>query len=326
MNQLQNLFDAQKTYFASNVTRSHAWRVEQLERMGRMIKENESALQRAIARDFKTASQEYIFETQASYLETEYQKSQLKTWMAPVEAPVPAALAKTGHKGVGYRDPFGVTLIMGPFNGPLLLLLRPAITALAAGNTCVLKLSAALSATNAVLLELVPKYFDPRAVTAVAGNREATTELLKLPFDFIFFTGSTKVGKVVAHAAAENLTPVLLELGGQNPALVDSTANIKDAAKKIAWGAMAWAMVYVSRLRLCARVDCRGIRRRGKGRTHRALRQGPEIEPRLFAHHQFERSQPPRRPDRSGQGGHRWPIRSRGPLPRPHDRLSGLME
>jgi aldehyde dehydrogenase (NAD+) len=240
MNQFQNLFDAQKAYFASNVTRSHVWRVEQLERMGRMIKENEAALQRAIARDFKTASQEYIFETQATYLETEYQKSQLKTWMAPVEAPVPAALAKTGHKGVVYRDPFGVTLIMGPFNGPLLLLLRPAITALTAGNTCVLKLSAALSATNAVLLELVPKYFDPHAVTAVAGNREETTELLKLPFDFIFFTGSTKVGKVVAHAAAENLTPVLLELGGQNPALVDETANIKDAAKKIAWGAMAW--------------------------------------------------------------------------------------
>jgi uncharacterized oxidoreductase len=89
--------------------------VRVLERMGRMIKENETALQRAIARDFKTASQEYIFETQASYLETEYQKSQLKTWMAPVEAPVPAALAKTGHKGIVYRDPFGVTLIIGPF-------------------------------------------------------------------------------------------------------------------------------------------------------------------------------------------------------------------
>jgi aldehyde dehydrogenase (NAD+) len=240
MNKFQKLFDGQKAYFASNVTRSHAWRVEQLERMGRMIKENETALQRAIASDFKTASQEYIFETQASYLETEYQKSQLKIWMAPVEAPVPVALAKTGHKGMVYRDPFGVTLIMGPFNGPLLLLLRPAITALAAGNTCILKLSAALSATNAVLLELVPKYFDPRVVIAVAGNREETTELLKLPFDFIFFTGSTKVGKVVAHAAAENLTPILLELGGQNPALVDATANIKDAAKKIVWGAMVW--------------------------------------------------------------------------------------
>jgi acyl-CoA reductase-like NAD-dependent aldehyde dehydrogenase len=90
------------------------------------------------------------------------------------------------------------------------------------------------------LLELVPKYFDPRAVTAVPGRRAQVSELLKLPLDFIFFTGSTKVGKIVARAAAENLTPVLLELGGQNPAMVDETANIADAAKKIVWGAMAW--------------------------------------------------------------------------------------
>jgi aldehyde dehydrogenase (NAD+) len=91
-----------------------------------------------------------------------------------------------------------------------------------------------------VLLELVPKYFDPGAVAAVPGGKEQNTELLKLPFDFIFFTGSTFVGKIVARAAAENLTPVLLELGGMNPALVDETANIPDAAKKIVWGAMAW--------------------------------------------------------------------------------------
>ena len=240
MNQFQNLFDTQKTYFATGVTRSYEWRVEQLNRMGRMIKENEAALQAAVARDFKTATQEYIFETLACFLETEFQKSQLKDWMAPVEAPVPRALAATGHKGFVYRDPYGVTLIIGPFNGPLLLLLRPAIAALAAGNTCVFKLSTALAATSALLLELVPKYFQPQAVTAVLGHREAITELLKLPFDFIFFTGSTNVGKVIARAAAENLTPVVLELGGQNPALVDQTANIPDAAKKIVWGAMAW--------------------------------------------------------------------------------------
>jgi aldehyde dehydrogenase (NAD+) len=240
MNRFQHLFEEQQALFASNVTRSQAWRVEQLDRMGRMIKENESALQEAIARDFKTASQEYIFETAATFLETEYQKSQLETWMAPSEAPVPKALARTGHKGVVYRDPYGVVLVIGPFNGPLTLLLRPAITALAAGNTCILKLSERLSATSAVLLDLVPKYFDPRAVVAISGDREETTELLKLPFDFIFFTGSTRVGKIVAHAAATNLTPVLLELGGQNPAVVDRTANIPDAAKKIAWGAMAW--------------------------------------------------------------------------------------
>src|ERR1700730_11802638 len=240
MNQFPTIFDAQKPYFATGVTRSYEWRVGQLDRMGRMIKENEAALQKAIARDFKTASQEYVFETLACFLETEFQKSQLKDWMAPVEAPVPRALAATGHRGVVYREPYGVALIIGPFNGPLLLLMRPALAARAAGNTRILTLSVALPATTAVLLALVPKYFHPSAVTAVSGGKETNTELLKLPNDFIFFTGSTFVGKIIARAAAETLTPVLLELGGMNPAVVDATANIPDAAKKIVWGAMAW--------------------------------------------------------------------------------------
>ena len=240
MNRFQKIFDAQKALFASGITRTYEWRVEQLDRMARMIRENEKRFQEAMAKDFKTASQEVIFETQASAGESEVQKSQLKEWMKPVEAPVPRFLAKTGHKGMVYREPYGVALIIGPFNGPLLLLIRPALAALAAGNTCVLTLSEALPATTAVLLELVPKYFEPSAVTAVAGGKEQNTELLKLSFDFIFFTGSTFVGKIVARAAAETLTPVLLELGGMNPAVVDQTANIPDAAKKIVWGTMAW--------------------------------------------------------------------------------------
>jgi len=240
MNKFQDIVDAQKALFASGVTRSYEWRVEQLDRMSRMIRENEKRLQEAMAKDFKTASQEYIFETQASAGESEVQKMQLKEWMKPVEAPVPRFLARTGHKGLIYREPYGVALIIGPFNGPLLLLVRPALAALAAGNTCILTLSEALPATTGVLLELVPKYFHPSAVTVVAGGKEENTELLKLKFDFIFFTGSTFVGKIVARAAAENLTPVLLELGGMNPAVVDQTANIPDAAKKIVWGAMAW--------------------------------------------------------------------------------------
>ena len=240
MSQFQKIFDAQKALFATGVTRSYEWRVDQLDRMARMIRENEARFQQAMAKEFKTASQEYIFETAASAGESEVQKSQLKEWMKPVEAPVPQFLAKTGHKGIIYREPYGVALIIGPFNGPLLLLIRPALAALAAGNTCILTLSEALPETTKVLLDLVPKYFDPSAVTVVAGGKEQNTELLKLSFDFIFFTGSTFVGKIVAQAAAKNLTPVLLELGGMNPAIVDETANILDAAKKIVWGAMAW--------------------------------------------------------------------------------------
>src|SRR6202521_3282446 len=240
MNQFQKIFDAQKALFATGVTRSYEWRVDQLDRMARMIRENEARFQQAMAKEFKTASQEYIFETAASAGESELQKSQLKEWMKPVEAPVPQFLAETGHKGMIYREPYGVALIIGPFNGPLLLLIRPALAALAAGNTCILTLSEALPATTEVLLDLIPKYFHPSAVTAVPGGKETNTELLKLQNDFIFFTGSTFVGKIIARAAAETLTPVLLELGGMNPAVVDQTANIPDAAKKIVWGAMAW--------------------------------------------------------------------------------------
>src|SRR6202158_2050132 len=108
MNQFQKIFDAQKALFATGVTRSYEWRVDQLDRMARMIRENETRFQEAMAKDFKTASQEYIFETQASARESEVQKMQLKRWMTPEEAPVPKFLAKDGYKGMVYREPYGV--------------------------------------------------------------------------------------------------------------------------------------------------------------------------------------------------------------------------
>ena len=236
----EELFNLQRTYFASDATKTYEWRIDQLDRLIHMLKDNQNRLSEASRSDFKTASQENLFEVAASIASTEFTRSQLKEWMRPVEAPLPRFLAASGHKGIVYREPYGVTLVICPFNGPLLLSLRPAVAALSAGNPCVLKLSEALPATDDLLLELIPKYFDAEALGAVVGGKEVVTKLLSLPFDFIFLTGSVAVGKVVMRAAAERLTPVLLELGGQNPAIVDETANIPDAAKKIVWGAMAW--------------------------------------------------------------------------------------
>jgi aldehyde dehydrogenase (NAD+) len=236
----QDRFDKQKAYFATDVTKTYDWRIDQLDRLSRMLKENSERLSEASRDDFKTAVQENLFEVSATIASIEFTKSQLKEWMKPVEAPIPKFLAESGHKGIVYREPYGVTLIICPFNGPLLLSLRPAATALSAGNPCLLKLSEALLATDELLLELIPKYFEPEALSAVTGSREEVTELLQLPFDFMFLTGSVSAGKAVMKAAAERLTPVLLELGGQNPAIVDETANLPDAAKKIVWGAMAW--------------------------------------------------------------------------------------
>src|SRR5215813_4426820 len=237
---VQQLFEEQKAYFASDVTKSYEWRVEQLDRLTRMLKENNERFSEASRIDFKTALQENIFEVAACIASIEFVKSQLNEWMKPVEAPLPKFLAASGHKGIVYREPYGVTLIICPFNAPLLLSLRPAAAALSAGNPCILKLSEALLATDELLLELIPKYFEAEALSAVTGGREKVNELLQLPFDFIFLTGSVAAGKAVMRAAADRLTPVLLELGGQNPAIVDETANLPDAAKKIVWGAMAW--------------------------------------------------------------------------------------
>src|SRR5580704_6347922 len=240
MSPFQGVFDKQQAYFATDATKTYEWRIDQLDRLSRMLKENERRFSEASKRDFKTAPQENIFEVAASIGSIEFTKSQVKEWMKPVEAPLPKFLAASGHKGIIYREPYGVTLIICPFNGPLLLSLRPAVAALSAGNPCILKLSEALPATDELLLELIPKYFEPEALSAVVGGKEVVTKLLTFPFDFIFLTGSVGVGKVVMRAAAEHLTPVLLELGGQNPAIVDETANIPDAAKEIVWGAMAW--------------------------------------------------------------------------------------
>src|ERR1700741_4715219 len=216
----EDLFNKQKAYFASDATKSYEWRVDQLNRLTRMLKDNFDRFAEASRKELKTASQENLFEVSATIATTESTKSQLKEWMKPVEAPLPKFLAASGHKGIVYREPSGVTLIICPFNGPLVLSLRPAVAALSAGNPCILKLSEGLLATDELLLELIPKYFQPESFSAVVGGREVVTKLLTLPFDFIFLTGSVNVGKVVMRAAAENITPVLLELGGQNPAIV----------------------------------------------------------------------------------------------------------
>ena len=240
MNPFQEIFDRQKAYFDTDATKSYEWRIDQLTRLENLLKENEQVLEAAISSDFKTAIQEKVFEVQAPLGIAISTRARLKEWMKPVDAAVPKALAASGHTAKIFREPYGVTLVIGPFNGPLTLLFDPAVSVLAAGNPCIFKLSEGLPATGKLLLDLIPKYFDPRSVAAVSGSREEVTELLKLPFDFILFTGSVKVGKIIMEAAAKNLTPILLELGGQNPAFVDPTANIPDAAKKIVWGAMAW--------------------------------------------------------------------------------------
>lgn len=235
-NRFQPLFDAQKSHFLTDATKDYAWRVDQLNRMERMLQENKDAFCEALYRDFGKPPFEQLFEITVPMGNIKYYRDNLEELMAPQPVAIPKALEETGNKGVILKEPYGVTLVIGPFNAPILLLLDPAIAALAAGNPVILKPANTTPKTAALFQQLVPQYFEPENVTVVTGGRDEIGELLSLPLDFIFFTGSSKVGKVVMRAAAENLTPVVLELGGQNPTIVDETANLDIAVDRIAWG------------------------------------------------------------------------------------------
>lgn len=235
-NPFQNVFDKQHSSFFSNRTKSRDWRLDQLARMEQMLLDHRERWCDALFQDFHKPPFEQEFEISVPMGNIAYYRDNLDQLMAPEEIPISEGLAKLGHRGVIRREPFGVTLVIGPFNAPILLLLDPAIAALAAGNPVILKPANTTPATAALFAELIPQYFDPQDVSVVTGGREEISALLELPFDFIFFTGSSAVGKVVMRAAAENLTPVILELGGQNPTVVDETADLDQAADAIAWG------------------------------------------------------------------------------------------
>ncbi len=240
-NQIKSIFDRQKAYFLTDATKTYEWRIDQLTRLENMISQNVQAFKDALGKDFKTAEFEQDQEIFASLGTIEESIQNLKEWMEPQPAVLPKRMADTGHKGYIYREPFGVSLVVGPFNAPVVLIIDPLLAALYAGNTAIIKPSNSASAVATLFSELIVQYFNEECVAVVQGNRDAMTRLLELPFDFIFFTGSIPVGKIVMKAAAENLTPVLLELGGQNAVIVDKTANLREAARKISWGATAFA-------------------------------------------------------------------------------------
>jgi len=236
MNRYQALLDCQREHFLTDATKPSAWRLDQLDRMERMLRENQEAFCGALYEDFRKSAFEQLFEITVPLGVIAYYREHLAELMAPQPVEIPSGLAQTGNRGIIYKEPFGPTLVIGPFNAPILLLLDPAIAALAAGNPVVLKPANTTPTVAALFRRLIPRYFAPEAVAIVTGGREEISALLELPFDFIFFTGSSSVGKVVMRAAAEHLTPVILELGGQNPTVVDPTANLEIAVDRIAWG------------------------------------------------------------------------------------------
>ncbi len=229
------LVASQREYFLSGSTRPASWRKAQLEAVKALFTENHDELCAALWKDLRrNVTDADLMDVEYNVKEADYALKHLDAWMEPQRVHTPLVF-EPGHVRVR-RDPLGVTLIIGAWNEPFMLLFAPLVAAVAGGNTAVLKPSELAVACSAAAARLVPRYFDRRAVAVVEGGIPDTTALLAQKWDFIFFTGSPAVGKIVHEAAAQHLTPCVLELGGKNPTIVHSSANLKVAARRIAYG------------------------------------------------------------------------------------------
>lgn len=224
-----------RTTFDTGVTRPYEWRRRQLEGLLTLLSEREPQLLEALATDLgKPVHEAWMADLGLPSADARYALKNLKGWMKPKRVSTPLSSQPATSKV--YPDPLGVVCIIGPWNYPVQLLLQVLTGALAAGNTAVLKPSEVSSATSAALADAVPHYLDPDAVAVVEGGVPETTTLLEQRFDHIFYTGNGTVGRIVMAAAAKNLTPVTLELGGKSPVIVDSDADLDVAARRIVWG------------------------------------------------------------------------------------------
>ena len=225
----------QKIFFNTGETRSLVFRFEQLRKLRCMIEENESDIMTALSKDMgKPRAEAFTSEIGMLLEEIKYTWKHLKGWVKPKTCKTMVFHMPASSYSI--PEPYGVVCIIGPWNYPFQLLISPLIGALAAGNCAILKPSE-LSRHSATLLEiLIRKYFEPSSVAVITGGAEISSELLKQNFDYLFFTGSSKIGKKVLEAAAQNLIPCTLELGGKNPCIVDTDKNIQQTAKRIAWG------------------------------------------------------------------------------------------
>ncbi|MCH4887595.1 aldehyde dehydrogenase [Acidaminobacter sp. JC074] len=232
---VRTLLENQKMYYHEGHTQSVRFRMGQLQKLRDAIKKYELDIIDALYKDLrKPAFEAYTHEVGFVLESITFTMKRLKKWLRHENKKVP--LHQFGSKGYLTYEPYGSVLIIGPFNYPFQLLIEPLIGAIAAGNTAILKPSSDTPHTEAVIVKMIQETFDDQFISIVTGGREITTELINSPFDYMFFTGSVNVGKVVMEAASKNLVPVTLELGGKSPTIVDKSANINIAAKRIAWG------------------------------------------------------------------------------------------
>ncbi|MFF2752281.1 aldehyde dehydrogenase [Psychrobacillus sp. NPDC058041] len=233
--QIEDFMEEHQTFFYSGLTRTAKFRIDQLQKLKNSIKKYEKEVIQALYKDLRKSEFEaYTTEIGLVYDNISYMMKNLEKWMKPKQVKTPIALMPS--KSCIVNDSYGTVLIIGPFNYPFQLVMEPLLGAIIGGNCAIIKPSEATPYTSKIVKKIIEETFEARYIRVIEGEKEVTSLLIHAPFDFIFFTGSVKVGKIVMKAASERLTPIALELGGKSPAIVDHTANLEVAAKRIIWG------------------------------------------------------------------------------------------
>lgn len=232
------IFNAQKQNQLAVKTATISERKAKLKKLKAAIVANEAAIIEALKKDLrKNAFEAAVFEVYFIYAELDFAIHNLALWMRPQE--VPSNLVNLMTSSYIHYEPKGVCLIIAPWNYPFQLLMSPLVSAIAAGNCCVLKPSELAPATSSIVAKFIRETFSENEIAVVEGDATVSSGLLALPFNHIFFTGSTRIGKIVMAEAAKNLATVTLELGGKSPVIIDSKSDLKKAAQKVAWGKLA---------------------------------------------------------------------------------------
>ena len=233
--QTAELVKAQREFFRTGKTLDVSFRIQALKRLEKSILKYEGELSEALREDLgKSGMESYMCEIGLSLSEIRYICRHTRSWSRNRRVRTP--LSQFVSRSFTVQEPYGVTLVMSPWNYPVLLTLEPLAGALAAGNCCVVKPSAYSPAVSAVLAKLIREVFPEKYVAVVEGGRAENQSLLEQRFDYIFFTGGVNVGKLVMEKASAHLTPVTLELGGKSPCIIEKTANLKVAAKRVVFG------------------------------------------------------------------------------------------
>ncbi|OQA27798.1 MAG: Aldehyde dehydrogenase [Chloroflexi bacterium ADurb.Bin344] len=235
MDEIKTIVDTQRRFFLSGKTLPVSQRKKALQSLLTMVDENQQKIFDALFTDLhKSEFESYMTEIGLVLTEIRQAMKNLDAWTSVKKVRTPLYLFPS--KSSVYPEPYGTVLIMAPWNYPFQLCLVPLIGALAAGNTAVLKPSAYAPAVSRCIAELIDRYFPSEYIAVTEGGREENRSLLEQHFDLIFFTGGSRMGKIVMESAAKNLTPVILELGGKSPCIVDQTADLKNASRKIVFG------------------------------------------------------------------------------------------